>query len=244
MNRKKDNEFFKVINYFLLLGIVGISALVFSIIFKYKILNFNRINYILFAVIFMIIALFTMLSSSLKELGQKILICFQVLMLLILGGTGYYLNSTVKMFRKVNEAAQISENSMYVVVKKDSQMREISEVKNEVVLAPIERDKTNINKFQEELSKEKGFKLNISKSDSYVKAYDELIAGKTKAMLLSSAQASILELHDSEYRNKVDIIYEVKIKSENKSLTSNKEISIKKRRAIIHLKKIVPLISI
>ena len=135
-----------------------------------------------------------------------------------------YMNKGLNLFNKLNENAKVTENTMVVLVRADSDMNSINDVKGKV-LAPTELDKENIDKLVKEVEEKANVKLNIQDTKSYLQAYEDLISGKSQVMVLNAAHGDLIANAYPDYLDKVKKIYEYKIVEEVKEEKKDKEVT-------------------
>lgn len=216
VKRKSRFSIFNLINWILFIGVVLLGALDFFVIFKYKILNFKYINYIAFGIwLFMCLILFIM---NYKKRFKVFVFIFSIFMICSMFFAFNKINSAVNFFSKLNVSAKVNENSISVMVLKDSPVSDINGLGNTPVLAASEIDKDNIEKLVKDVKEKTGVDLNLEQSISYLKAYEDLISGKSKAMVLNSAYAGIIESVHQNFLQGLKSIYELKITREVKEV--------------------------
>lgn len=119
----------------------------------------------------------------------------------------------IDITNRMNQTAAFSEVEMSIVVPKDSDIKDVSQLTS--VQAPTKVDKNNIDTLMSALKKDKKVDLKVDDVASYQEAYDNLKSGKSKAMVLSGSYASLLESVDSNYASNLKTIYTYKIKKKN-----------------------------
>ena len=67
------------------------------------------------------------------------------------------------------------------------QLKKLADLKGEAVAAPVSADGENINKLMKEIRDKEKQSLNLTESKNYVSAYEELVAGTSRAMILNSS---------------------------------------------------------
>lgn len=94
---------------------------------------------------------------------------------------------------------------MSVVVLKDSDLNNIAQV--ESVMAPTSTDGENIKRLTDDIKKTQGKDIPVTPSTSYLAAYQSLLNGETKAIVLNSVFENIIESEDPDYASKIKKIY-------------------------------------
>ena len=119
----------------------------------------------------------------------------------------------IDITNRMNQTAAFSEVEMSIVVPKESDIKDVSQLTS--VQAPTKVDKNNIEILMSALKKDKKVDVKVDDVASYQEAYDNLKSGKSKAMVLSGSYASLLESVDSNYDSNLKTIYTYKIKKKN-----------------------------
>ena len=119
----------------------------------------------------------------------------------------------IDITNRMNQTAGFSEVEMSIVVPKESDIKDVSQLTS--VQAPTKVDKNNIDILMSALKKDKKVDVKVDDVASYQEAYDNLKSGKSKAMVLSGSYASLLESVDSNYASNLKTIYTYKIKKKN-----------------------------
>lgn len=119
----------------------------------------------------------------------------------------------IDITNRMNQTAAFSEVEMSIVVPKESDIKDVSQLTS--VQAPTKVDKNNIEILMSALKKDKKVDVKVDDVASYQEAYDNLKSGKSKAMVLSGSYASLLESVDSNFASNLKTIYTYKIKKKN-----------------------------
>ncbi len=131
---------------------------------------------------------------------------FLLILGLVVSSVGLYgVQSIVNLSNKLNSNATYSEYEMSVLVPADSQVSDISQVTE--LLAPTGNDGDNIQALLDNLSQTKNLSLTPTKTDSYLDAYQKMLAGESQAMVLNGVFADILSAEDPDFDTKVKKIY-------------------------------------
>ena len=132
-----------------------------------------------------------------------------ILAILVSSGAMYAIKEVLDLSNGLNATSNYSEYEMSVVVPKNSDIKDISQVKN--VLAPTANDANNIKVLTDNLAQTKKVNLTVDQSSSYLAAYKSLMNGEAKAMVLNSVFESVIENEYPDYASKIKKIYTYKI---------------------------------
>lgn len=204
---KKQHQFLQLTNIVLLSLYVVLSVMMIFTMYTYNFLNFRHINLIVMLVLFVIflIALILIIRRKAKIVTMFILIGF----ILFSSSALYLFKSTVDISKKFNETTKYSEYEMSIVVSNDSKINNVTDLSS--VLAPIDRDKTNIDTLLSTIEDDEDKLLQAEPIDSYQKAYESVVSGESQAMVLNSAYANLIALSHPDYDNKLKTLYTYKI---------------------------------
>ena len=119
--------------------------------------------------------------------------------------------TAIGLFDSLNSNAAVSEYTMSVVVLKNDKAEKLSDLKGEVVAAPVSADGENINKFMKEIRDKEKQSLNLTESKNYISAYEELTSGASRAMILNSSFEDLITSQHADFKDKTKKIYEYKI---------------------------------
>ncbi|MCR8967479.1 LCP family glycopolymer transferase CpsA [Streptococcus zalophi] len=200
-------DFFRGINIALLVIYSLLSGLFLFNIFKYNFLNVRYINVFIAVslILFFLISLFLIVKKK-----AKIFTLILLIFLSVGAGCGlYFTKSTIDVSNKLNETASYSEIEMSVVVPKDSEITDISQLDN--VLAPLNSDRSNIEALIDNIKTEKNQTLTVETIESYAAAYESLIAGEEPAMVMSNAYSSLLEIKHPNFSDNLKTIFTYKV---------------------------------
>lgn len=190
-------------NLVLLILYTGAVGILLYQVFRYDILAFRNLNLVLagLAIFLGLVCLFLILRKRAKVVTAILLILG-----LVVSSVGLYgVQSIVNLSNKLNSNATYSEYEMSVLVPADSQVSDISQVTE--LLAPTGNDGDNIQALLDNLSQTKNLSLTPTKSDSYLDAYQKMLAGESQAMVLNGVFADILSAEDPDFDTKVKKIY-------------------------------------
>ena len=188
-----------------------LAAILLFIMFNYNFLSFRFLNIIIALALVVVLAISIYLQKAKKSplVTTVILVIFTLISLVGVFGFKQLIDITNRM----NQTASFSEVEMSVVVPKDSDIKDVSQLSS--VQAPMKVDKNNIETMMSALKNDKKVDVKVDDVASYQEAYDNLKSGKSKAMVLSGSYASLLESVDSNYASNLKTIYTYKIKTKN-----------------------------
>ncbi|WP_314461674.1 LCP family protein [uncultured Streptococcus sp.] len=188
-----------------------LAAILLFIMFNYNFLSFRFLNIIIALALVVVLAISIYLQKAKKSplVTTVILVIFTLFSLVGVFGFKQLIDITNRM----NQTASFSEVEMSVVVPKDSDIKDVSQLSS--VQAPMKVDKNNIETMMSALKNDKKVDVKVDDVASYQEAYDNLKSGKSKAMVLSGSYASLLESVDSNYASNLKTIYTYKIKTKN-----------------------------
>ncbi|MGO3324938.1 MAG: LCP family glycopolymer transferase CpsA, partial [Streptococcus thermophilus] len=174
-------------------------------------LSFRFLNIIITIGLLVVLAISIFLQKTKKSplVTTVVLIIFSLVSLVGIFGFKQMIDITNRM----NQTAAFSEVEMSIVVPKESDIKDVSQLTS--VQAPTKVDKNNIEILMSALKKDKKVDVKVDDVASYQEAYDNLKSGKSKAMVLSGSYASLLESVDSNYDSNLKTIYTYKIKKKN-----------------------------
>ena len=213
-NRKQkrtSNRSWGMVNVGLTILYAILALVLLFTMFNYNFLSFRYLNIIITIGLLVALAISIFLQKSKKSplVTTVVLVIFSLVSLVGIFGFKQMIDITNRM----NQTAAFSEVEMSIVVPKDSDIKDVSQLTS--VQAPTKVDKTNIDTLMSALKKDKKVDLNVEDVASYQEAYDNLKSGKSKAMVLSGSYASLLESVDSNYASNLKTIYTYKIKKKN-----------------------------
>lgn len=190
-------------NLALLILYTGAVGILLYQVFRYDILAFRNLNLVLagLAIFLGLVCLFLILRKK-----AKVVTAFLLILGLVVSSVGLYgVQSIVNLSNKLNSNATYSEYEMSVLVPADSQVSDIGQVTE--LLAPTGNDGDNIQALLDNLSQTKNLSLTPTKTDSYLDAYQKMLAGESQAMVLNGVFADILSAEDPGFDTKVKKIY-------------------------------------
>ena len=203
-SKKKSN---RILNVALLVIFVLLAALLIFSMFRYNILAFRYLN-VLLSILLVAVALVTGFLIF-KNKGRVTTTIILILAILVSSGAMYAIKEVLDLSNGLNATSNYSEYEMSVVVPANSDIKDISQVKN--VLAPTANDANNIKALTNNLAQTKKVNLTVDQSSSYLAAYKSLMSGEAKAMVLNSVFESVIENEYPDYASKIKKIYTYKI---------------------------------
>ena len=213
-NRKQkhtSNGSWGMVNVGLTILYAILALVLLFTMFNYNFLSFRFLNIIITIGLLVVLAISIFLQKTKKSplVTTVVLVIFSLVSLVGIFGFKQMIDITNRM----NQTAAFSEVEMSIVVPKDSDIKDVSQLTS--VQAPTKVDKNNIDTLMSALKKDKKVDLKVDDVASYQEAYDNLKSGKSKAMVLSGSYASLLESVDSNYDSNLKTIYTYKIKKKN-----------------------------
>ena len=112
----------------------------------------------------------------------------------------------------INSTSNYSEYSMSVVVLKDSDVDNVTQLDS--VTGPTDTDNDNIQKLIADIKTSQSKELTVEQSTSYLAAYKSLVSGEAKAIVLNSVFENIIESEYPDYASKIRKIYTKNITKE------------------------------
>ena len=213
-NRKQkrtSNRSWGMVNVGLTILYAILALILLFTMFNYNFLSFRFLNIIITIGLLVVLAISIFLQKTKKSplVTTVVLVIFSLVSLVGIFGFKQMIDITNRM----NQTAAFSEVEMSIVVPKDSDIKDVSQLTS--VQAPTKVDKNNIDTLMSALKKDKKVDVKVDDVASYQEAYDNLKSGKSKAMVLSGSYASLLESVDSNYASNLKKIYTYKIKKKN-----------------------------
>lgn len=196
-NRIDSNPVLKIVNWVLWGLVVLLTVYLVYSLFRYGILAVYNLNWILSFLSFVVLGvLFWILFRFPARVWVTILL---VLGLVVTGLGSVGVQQLVGLSSRLNSQANYTEYELTVYVPKDSDIKDISQV--EKILAPMDTDKDNLTKLQEDLAGTKQVNPTFESSSSYLDAYKQLKEGQAQAIVVNSIFADTIE---SEFPNFMD----------------------------------------
>lgn len=213
-NRKQkrtSNRSWGMVNVGLTILYAILALVLLFTMFNYNFLSFRFLNIIITIGLLVVLAISIFLQKTKKSplVTTVVLVIFSLVSLVGIFGFKQMIDITNRM----NQTAAFSEVEMSIVVPKESDIKDVSQLTS--VQAPTKVDKNNIEILMSALKKDKKVDVRVDDVASYQEAYDNLKSGKSKAMVLSGSYASLLESVDSNFASNLKTIYTYKIKKKN-----------------------------
>ena len=213
-NRKQkrtSNRSWGMVNVGLTILYAILALVLLFTMFNYNFLSFRFLNIIITIGLLVVLAISIFLQKAKKSTLVTTIILVVFSLISLVGVFGF--KQMIDITNRMNQTASFSEVEMSIVVPKDSDIKDVSQLTS--VQAPTKVDKNNIDTLMSALKKDKKVDVKVDDVASYQEAYDNLKSGKSKAMVLSGSYASLLESVDSNYASNLKTIYTYKIKKKN-----------------------------
>ena len=208
--RARSGKVKRSVNIALLTIYVLLGAFLLFLIFRHNILAFRYLNVITAAVV-ILVALASLLLIIYRK-AEKFTIFFLTLAILVSSVSFFVLQQFVGFTSHINSTSNYSEYSMSVVVLKDSDVQNITQLDS--VTGPTDTDNENIQKLIADIKTSQSKELTVEQSASYLAAYKSLVSGETKAIVLNSVFENIIESEYPDYASKIRKIYTKNITKE------------------------------
>ncbi|HFU3984097.1 TPA: LCP family protein [Streptococcus suis] len=204
---RKKSERLRILNLVLWVLFVVILAILLFNMYRYKVLDFRYVNHIL-AGLSLLIATITGVLIWRKK--AKLLTSIVLVISLLVASLGMFgLQEVIDFSSRLNSNATISEYEMSVLVPADSEITDIKQVAS--LLAPANYDQENIKVLLDDIASMKSVEMSTQATESYLTAYQSMLAGQGQAMVLNGVFTNILESEDPDFSSKVKKIYSFKI---------------------------------
>ena len=208
--RTRSGKVKQSVNIALLTIYVLLGGFLLFLIFRHNILAFRYLNVITAAVV-ILVALASLLLIIYRK-AEKFTIFFLTLAILVSSVSFFALQQFVGFTSHINSTSNYSEYSMSVVVLKDSEVHNVTQLDS--VTGPTDTDNENIQKLIADIKTSQSKELTVEQSNSYLAAYKSLIAGEAKAIVLNSVFENIIESEYPDYASKIRKIYTKNITKE------------------------------
>ena len=208
--RARSGKVKRSVNIALLTIYVLLSGFLLFLIFRHNILAFRYLN-VMTAAVVILVALASLLLIIYRK-AEKFTIFFLTLAILMSSVSFFALQQFVDFTSHINSTSNYSEYSMSVVVLKDSDVQNITQLDS--VTGPTDTDNDNIQKLIADIKTSQSKELTVEQSTSYLAAYKSLISGETKAIVLNSVFENIIESEYPDYASKIRKIYTKNITKE------------------------------
>ncbi|HFU4464496.1 TPA: LCP family protein [Streptococcus suis] len=212
---RKNSERLRVLNLVLWILFVVILVILLFNMYRYKILDFRYVNHIL-AGLSLLIATITGILIWRKK--AKLMTSIVLIFSLLVASLGMFgLQEVIDFSSRLNSNATVSEYEMSVLVPADSEITDIKQVTS--LLAPANYDQENITALLDDIASMKSVEIPTQATESYLTAYQSMLAGQGQAMVLNGVFTNILESEDPDFSSKVRKIYSFKVTTQVSSST-------------------------
>ena len=208
--RARSGKVKRSVNIALLTIYVLLGGFLLFLIFRHNILAFRYLNVITAAVV-ILVALASLLLIIYRK-AEKFTIFFLTLAILVSSVSFFALQQFVGFTSHINSTSNYSEYSMSVVVLKDSEVHNVTQLDS--VTGPTDTDNENIQKLIADIKTSQSKELTVEQSTSYLAAYKSLVSGEAKAIVLTSVFENIIESEYPDYASKIRKIYTKNITKE------------------------------
>lgn len=208
--RARSGKVKRSINIALLTIYVLLGGFLLFLIFRHNILAFRYLN-VITATVVILVALASLLLIIYRK-AEKFTIFFLTLAILMSSVSFFALQQFVGFTSHINSTSNYSEYSMSVVVLKDSDVHNVTQLDS--VIGPTDTDNDNIQKLIADIKTSQSKELTVEQSTSYLAAYKSLVSGEAKAIVLNSVFENIIESEYPDYASKIRKIYTKNITKE------------------------------
>ncbi|HEL2115269.1 TPA: LCP family protein [Streptococcus suis] len=204
--RSKSSKF-ELVN-FALLGLYSITLCLFLVtMYRYNILDFRYLNYI---VTLLLVGVAVLAGLLMWRKKARIFTALLLIFSLVITSVGIYgLQEVVKFSTRLNSNSTFSEYEMSILVPANSDITDVRQLTS--ILAPAEYDQDNITALLDDISKMESTQLATSPATSYLTAYQSMLNGESQAMVFNGVFTNILENEDPGFSSKVKKIYSFKV---------------------------------
>ncbi|HEL1642224.1 LytR family transcriptional regulator [Streptococcus suis] len=206
-SRWRKSPKLKLVN-FVLWGLYAITLCLFLVtMYRYNILDFRYLNYI---VTLLLVGVAVLAGLLMWRKKARIFTAFLLIFSLVITSVGIYgMQEVVKFSTRLNSNSTFSEYEMSILVPANSDITDVRQLTS--ILAPAEYDQDNITALLDDISKMESTQLATSPATSYLTAYQSMINGESQAMVFNGVFTNILENEDSDFSSKVRKIYSFKV---------------------------------
>ena len=208
--RARSGKVKRSINIALLTIYVLLGGFLLFLIFRHNILAFRYLN-VMTAAVVILVALASLLLIIYRK-AEKFTIFFLTLAILMSSVSFFALQQFVGFTSHINSTSNYSEYSMRVVVLKDSDVHNVTQLDS--ITGPTDTDNDNIQKLIADIKTSQSKELTVEQSTSYLAAYKSLVSGEAKAIVLNSVFENIIESEYPDYASKIRKIYTKNITKE------------------------------
>ena len=186
--RTRSGNMKRNINIVLLTIYLLLGGFLLFLIFRHNILAFRYLN-IISAVLVLLAALVGLLLIVYRK-AEKFTVFFLTFAILVSSVSLYALQQFVGFTNHINSTSNYSEYSISVVVLKDSDINNVTQL--DTVTGPTETDNDNIQKLLADIKTSQSKDLTVENATSYLAAYKSLLSGEAKAIVLNSVFENII----------------------------------------------------
>ncbi|HEM2639697.1 LCP family glycopolymer transferase CpsA [Streptococcus suis] len=206
-SRWRKSPKLKLVN-FVLWGLYAVILCLFLVtMYRYNILDFRYLNYI---VTLLLVGVAVLAGLLMWRKKARIFTAFLLIFSLVITSVGIYgMQEVVKFSTRLNSNSTFSEYEMSILVPANSDITDVRQLTS--ILAPAEYDQDNITALLDDISKMESTQLATSPATSYLTAYQSMINGESQAMVFNGVFTNILENEDSDFSSKVRKIYSFKV---------------------------------
>nr|AEP02727.1 CpsA [Streptococcus suis] len=206
-SRWRKSPKLKLVN-FVLWGLYAITLCLFLVtMYRYNILDFRYLNYI---VTLLLVGVAVLAGLLMWRKKARIFTAFLLIFSLVITSVGIYgIQEVVKFSTRLNSNSTFSEYEMSILVPANSDITDVRQLTS--ILAPAEYDQDNITALLDDISKMESTQLATSPATSYLTAYQSMINGESQAMVINGVFTNILENEDPDFSSKVRKIYSFKV---------------------------------
>nr|APZ79306.1 Integral membrane regulatory protein Wzg [Streptococcus suis] len=206
-SRWRKSPKLKLVNFALWVLYAIILCLFLVTMYRYNILDFRYLNYIV-TILLIGVAVLTGLLMWRKK--ARIFTALVLIFSLVITSVGIYgMQEVVKFSTRLNSNSAFSEYEMSILVPANSDITDVRQLTS--ILSPAEYDQDNITALLENISKMESTQLVTSPATSYLTAYQSMINGESQAMVFNGVFTNILENEDPDFSSKVKKIYSFKV---------------------------------
>ncbi|MHC3511220.1 LCP family glycopolymer transferase CpsA [Streptococcus suis] len=206
-SRWRKSPKLKLVN-FVLWGLYAVILCLFLVtMYRYNILDFRYLNYI---VTLLLVGVAVLAGLLMWRKKARIFTAFLLIFSLVITSVGIYgMQEVVKFSTRLNSNSTFSEYEMSILVPANSEITDVRQLTS--ILAPAEYDQENITALLDDISKMESTQLATSPATSYLTAYQSMINGESQAMVFNGVFTNILENEDPDFSSKVKKIYSFKV---------------------------------
>ncbi|HEL2053964.1 TPA: LCP family protein [Streptococcus suis] len=204
--RRKSSKL-KLVN-FALWGLYAITLCLFLVtMYRYNILDFRYLNYI---VALLLVGVAVLAGILMWRKKARIFTALLLVFSLVITSVGIYgMQEVVKFSTRLNSNSTFSEYELSILVPANSDITDVRQLTS--ILAPAEYDQENITALLDDISKMESTQLATSPTTSYLTAYQSMLNGESQAMVFNGVFTNILENEDPDFSSKVKKIYSFKV---------------------------------